>query len=85
MWVRYSLDDSEPWKKVKVAKTKNIGHPAPAYDAELPLLSSKVQDLMKLANKYLAPSTRVFYSSLKTATSHSRNIDDYGNEYEGCD
>ena len=109
VWIRYSLDESEPWKKVKVVtkrrttsdstrstrvttdrrtrrtRTTTESILAPAYVAEVPLKAAKVKDLLKIANKFLPPSTRSFYMSLKTAAPDAGNTDDHGNEHEDSD
>ena len=56
-----------------------------AYVAEVPLKPAKVKDLLKIANKFLPPSTRSFYMSLKTAAPDAGNTDDHGNEHEDSD
>ena len=51
----------------------------------VPLKPAKVKDLLKIANKFLLPSTRSFYMSLKTAAPDAGNTDDHGSKHEDSD
>ena len=81
VWFRYSLDVSEPWKKVKVVKG-TFGEPQKQYDDEVALKAAKISDLVKLANKFLPPSPRSYYLNLRSASHLLEKTDDYGNECE---
>ena len=82
VWIRYSLNDSEPWGKVKVLKNRSPGEPTHLHTGQIPLKPAKVKDLVKIANKFLPPSVRPFYTGLTSTSSCSGDMDDYGNEDE---
>ena len=69
VWFRYSLDVSEPWKKVKVVKG-TFGE------------SLKAAKISELANKFLPSSARSYYLNLRSALHLLEKTDNYGNECE---
>ena len=78
VWVRYSFDNSKPWEKVKVVKNRSPGEPTHLHDAQIPLKPAKLKDLVTIANKFIPPSFRPFYTGLTSTSSCLENMEEYG-------
>ena len=69
VWVRFSLSEDEPWKKLKIVrpgKTTTLQSiPRELYQGQVLLKTAKVRDLQKIAAQFVPPLQRKFYFELK--------------------
>ena len=72
VWLKYSMCQLEGWKSFKITKRAHVSIPTePASRTKLPIKTSKVGDLKKVAEKYVPGEYRDFYLSLKGTTAVS--------------
>lgn len=69
VWVRFSLREDEPWKKLKILRpgqnTTRQSLPRQLYQGQVLLKAPKVRDLQKIAAQFVPPLQREFYFELK--------------------
>ncbi|KAK3803685.1 hypothetical protein RRG08_050963 [Elysia crispata] len=83
VWCRYSHNEMEAWKKVKIFKrgVTFISPPTAKYSGPVPIKTAKYQDLMKLCDKgLLNEETKQFYQALthgnETRATDADDVDD---------
>ena len=77
VWVRFSLREDEPWKKLKIVRprqtTMGQSIPRELYQGQVLLKAAKVKDLKKIASQFVPPLQRTFYFQLKDDGSEDGN------------
>ena len=80
VWVRFSLREDEPWKKLKIVRpgqtTTGQSVPRELYQGQVLLKPAKVRDLQKIAAQFVPPLQRKFYFELKDNGSEDGNSSD---------
>lgn len=64
IWLRYSLDTEEPWKRGKLTIHAHAHRDRP-NTTTLPLNKSKVKDPQKIARKQMPEPQRSYYKNVK--------------------
>ena len=69
VWVRFSLSEDEPWKKLKIVRpgqtTTGQSIPRELYQGQVLLKRAKVRDLQKITAQFVLPLQLTFYFELK--------------------
>ena len=79
VWVRFSLSEDEPRKKLKIVQPRQTTHksiPQELYQGQIFLKPAKVRDLKKIASQFVPPLQRTFYFKLKDNGSEDGNSTD---------
>lgn len=70
VWVKYSMSETEAWKKVQILKRGSRLNlpPAQAYTRRLAVKEAKAKDLRRIAEKYLPQQYKDYYINLHTTS-----------------
>ena len=83
VWARYTLSNSEPWIKMKLAWRGTplaASNPVRMYDGPIPLNPAKVKDLQTMAKKHVPLPYRDFFMNLRAESDVDQQTEDESEE-----